>query len=370
MRYKLLDVLACPQCQAAFALQNVESAHEDDVLLGTLICCGCGATFPVSGGIPRLLPVGAGGEKGSAGSPAPETGPHRTAATFGYEFSRFSQPNREDNRMLFFRKTGIDPDFYRHVKFSRNGDSVIDSPPGYRPDGGLLSGKWALDLGCGMGRFADVARDYAREVVGLDMSLAVDTAQSRYGQYRNVHFIQGDILSPPLRRESFDFVYSLGVLHHTSSTWLGFQKAASLCRPGGHLAVWVYPPGYWNGAIRGGVAKTLRLFTKRLSPRQLHAFCALLYPLGALQLRLATRKWSKLLGSLFFLVPVPRDQVRGRVDLGVIYDYYSPHYVWTHTSEEVFEWYLESGFDDVRILPVETALIGRKSQATTRSGYP
>ncbi len=363
MRYKLLDVLACPQCQAAFALENVESAHDDDVLSGTLICCGCGATFPVSGGIPRLLPVGTGGEKGSAGSPAQATGPHRTAATFGYEFSRFSQPNREDNLMLFFRKTGIDPDFYRHVKFSPNGDSVIDAHPGYRPDGGLLNGKWALDLGCGMGRFADIARDYAREVVGLDMSLAVNTARSRYGQYRSVHFIQGDILSPPFRQGSFDFVYSLGVLHHTRSTILAFRQAASLCRPGGHLAVWVYPPGYWNDVIRGSIAKGLRLVTKRLSPRQLHVFCLALYPLGLLQLLLARRWWCKILGSPFFLVPVPRDQERRRVDLGVIYDYYSPHYIWTHTTEEVFDWYLESGFDEVRILPVETALIGRKGPA-------
>lgn len=361
MRYRLLDVLACPRCQGVLALQNVSSALGDDVLSARLICRGCGAVFPVSDGIPRLLPPGAEGSS----SGAQGTGSRRTAATFGYEFSRFSQPSREDNRMLFFRKTGIDPDFYRKVKFSRNGDSLIEAHSGYRPDGGLLSGKWALDLGCGMGRFADVARDYAREVVGLDMSLAVDRARSLYGQYGNVHFVQGDILSPPLRRESFDFVYSLGVLHHTSSTQLGFRQAASMCRPGGHLAVWVYPPSYWNGALRGAVARTLRLFTRRLSPMQLHFFCVLLYPLGALQLRLAARKWSKLLGSPFFLVPVPRDQQRRRIDMGVIYDYYSPHYVWTHTPGEVFDWFLENGFDDVRILPVETAIIGRKAPAGT-----
>jgi SAM-dependent methyltransferase len=262
--------------------------------------------------------------------------------------------------MMFFRKTGIDPDFYRHVKCSPKGDSVRRAQPGYRPDGSFLEGKCVLDLGCGMGRFADVAREYAREVVGLDFSGAVDTARCRYGHYDNLHFVQGDILSPPFAEGRFDFVYSLGVLHHTRRTSLAFQQAAALCAQGGHLAIWVYPPAFWNDVIRGTVARTLRLVTKRFSPRQLHAFCLALYPLGRLQMFMAGKRWTKILGSPLFLVPVPRDQDGRSVDLGVIYDYYSPQYIWTHTAEEVFDWYLESGFEEVRILPVATAVLGRK----------
>ena len=360
MKIALLDLLACPLCRGTFRLNVPTRASEEDIVTGTLFCRDCGASFPISEGIPRLLPSLATTNEEKA--PSLESGARRTAATFGYEFSHFSQPPVEENRLLFFRKTGIDPAIYRALKNASKGDSLSPMPSGYEPSGDFLEGKLTLELGCGMGRFAAIARDYAREVVALDLSAAVDVARERYGRLPNLHFVQGDILDPPLRYGSFDFVYSLGVLHHTRSTSRAFREASSLCKPGGHVAVWVYPPSYWNDVIRGSIAKTLRLVTARLSPWLLHLFCCLLYPLGKLQTWLARSRWGKILGGPFFLVPVPRDQERGKIDLGVIYDYYSPHYIWTHPAEEVFDWYVENGFDEIRILPVPTAVIGRKGK--------
>lgn len=361
MRNNILDILVCPLCSSVFDLEQTQQEPKRDILSGALRCQGCGVSFPISNGIPRLLPSFARHEDSLRKKYQQASGTERTAATFGYEFSHFSQPANEENRLLFFRKTGIDEDFYAVLKNASKGDSMTVTQSSYQPNGQLLKGKLILDVGCGMGRFAAIARDYAREVVGFDVSTAVDEAQSRYGHHPNIQFVQGDILHPPFRHGAFDFVYSLGVLHHTECTARAFQQAASLCRSGGHLAVWVYPPGYWNDAIRGSVAKALRLVTGRLSPQRLHTFCRLLHPLGRLQVFLARSRWTKILGSPFFLIPVPRDQVRGRVDLGVIYDYYSPRYIWTHTAAEVFDWYVENGFKEIRILPVETAVLGRKS---------
>ncbi len=358
MRLALLDLLACPLCRGPLRLSDPAQPSEEDIVAGALVCGDCRASFPISGGIPRLLPSCA--VTNDEKSPSQESGARRTASTFGYEFTHFSQPPSEANRLLFFRKTGIDPAIYRALKNNSKGDSLSPVPSGYEPSGEFLEGKLALELGCGMGRFAAIARDYAREVVALDLSGAVDVARRQYGHLPNLHFVQGDILDPPLRHASFDFVYSLGVLHHTRSTSTAFREASSLCKPGGHVAVWVYPPSYWNGVIRGSVAKTLRLVTARLSPSLLHVFCWLLYPLGKLQMWLARSRWRKILGAAFFLVPVPRDQERGEVDVGVIYDYYSPHYIWTHPAEEVYDWYVDNGFDEIRILPVPTAVIGRR----------
>lgn len=358
MRESFLDLLVCPRCRGGLDLRSARRGAPDEIDTGQLHCAACEASYPISGGIPRLLDQH--GRDETRRPRWPPRGLKRTAATFGYEFSRFEQPPHYENELTFFRKTGIDPALYSAIAKLPRADTLSMMDDGYRPRGDFLHGKRVLEVGCEMGRFMAVACDHAREVIGIDISSSVDVARKLYGHLPNIHLVQGDILHAPLREEAFDFVYSIGVLHHTPDTYAAFREAAKLCKPRGDFAVWVYPPSYWSDPIRGTVAKTLRLLTRRLSPRLLHVFCSFLYPLGKLQVALAENTWTKLLGSPFFLIPVPRDQERHSVDMGVIYDYYSPYYIWTHTSEEVFDWFCLGGFKDIRILPVATAVTGRK----------
>ncbi len=39
-----------------------------------------------------------------------------------------------------------------------------------------VKGKTVLDIGCGMGRFMDVVEKWGAEVIGIDLSYAVDSA--------------------------------------------------------------------------------------------------------------------------------------------------------------------------------------------------
>ena len=52
-------------------------------------------------------------------------------------------------------------------------------------------------------------------VIGLDYSLAVDVAKNNFKKNDNVHIIQADALSLPLKESKIDGTYSIGVLHHT-----------------------------------------------------------------------------------------------------------------------------------------------------------
>ena len=58
MRRDLMEILACPVCKGALTLTvDAEEGGEDgEVLTGSLRCAACGEDFPISEGIPNLLP--------------------------------------------------------------------------------------------------------------------------------------------------------------------------------------------------------------------------------------------------------------------------------------------------------------------------
>ncbi len=61
MRTELLDIIACPVCKGALTLQADSVAGDDavipgEVLSGTLNCPPCDERYPITDGIPNLLP--------------------------------------------------------------------------------------------------------------------------------------------------------------------------------------------------------------------------------------------------------------------------------------------------------------------------
>ena len=126
-----------------------------------------------------------------------------------------------------------------------------------------------LDAGCGTGRHGYFAATYgAREVVGLDLSVAVDAARENLRKFENVEVVQGDLLRPPFRTASegggFDLVYSIGVLHHLPDPYEGFKSLLRYVRPGGTIAVWVY--GYENNGLVRNVVEPLRRVSTKVPP--------------------------------------------------------------------------------------------------------
>ncbi len=52
--------------------------------------------------------------------------------------------------------------------------------------------------------------------------------------------IQGDLTRPPIRRESMELIYSIGVLHHLDEPAAGFRTLAPLLTRDGTLVAWLY----------------------------------------------------------------------------------------------------------------------------------
>jgi len=55
MRKSLMEILCCPVCKGELELTVTEESGEE-VLEGTLRCAACSVDYPISEGIPNLLP--------------------------------------------------------------------------------------------------------------------------------------------------------------------------------------------------------------------------------------------------------------------------------------------------------------------------
>jgi ubiquinone/menaquinone biosynthesis C-methylase UbiE len=110
-----------------------------------------------------------------------------------------------------------------------------------------LKDKITLDLGCGPGRFIEVARNKGAMVIGLDYSRAVDAAHKNFVNDPNVCIIQGDAMNLPIKNDVIDVAFSIGVLHHTPDPKNGVKEIFRTLNKGGWFALAVYgKSGYYD----------------------------------------------------------------------------------------------------------------------------
>ena len=119
-----------------------------------------------------------------------------------------------------------------------------------------------LEVGCGMGTdLLQFSRGGAR-CVGIDLTpRSIEITQHRFKLYgADGAFMISDGENLPFRDESFDVVYSNGVLHHTPDTEGAIREVHRVLRPGGVAKVMLYHRNslnYWfdivvrRGLLRG-----------------------------------------------------------------------------------------------------------------------
>ena len=105
-----------------------------------------------------------------------------------------------------------------------------------------------LEIGCGLGtdgaQFAAADADYT----GVDLTeAAVELARKRFDLFNLPGTFQtADAESLDFADESFDLVYSHGVLHHTPDTEKAIREIHRVLRPGGRAIVMLYHRGSYN----------------------------------------------------------------------------------------------------------------------------
>ncbi|MBI2495601.1 MAG: methyltransferase domain-containing protein [Candidatus Omnitrophica bacterium] len=261
MRRSLLDLICCPVCHGVFGLEVFVEASEIEE--GRLTCQRCSRVFPIINGIPRLLP-----------DPLAHLSPpyhrdffQRYAQPMAPFLARCAQP-QQDRWWQAERRT-LKSYSYQWRTFKQMlphweqifRDSIHPIDPAF------FRGKVGLDAGCGFGRSLHYAATYGAEVIGMDLSEAVEAARENTRQLPTIHLIQGDIFHPPIADHSLDFVYSIGVLHHLPKPKQGLLRLTHLVRPGSPIFIWMYSRGRGRQIA---FLTLLRALTTRLPYRLLH----------------------------------------------------------------------------------------------------
>ncbi len=304
---ELLVLLRCTACRAQ--LQEQEDGYG---------CPSCGRKFPAVRGVLRFVDA------------------HSYADSFGYQWHKFDRTQLDQGG-----RTLTDRDFRRKT--------------GLKPED--LEGKLVLDVGCGMGRFAEVATRWGARVVGIDLSAAAEVAARNLSD-REFVALQADVFALPFATESFDFIYSMGVLHHTPDCEKAFKTLPQYLKPGGGIAIWLYS-GY-NKWYR--FSDIYRKFTHRMSAPVLLGILRVAVPFfywldrGLRAIPLVGRPVAGLIHHVFPVNRHPNAEMR----VLDTFDWYSPKYQSKHTYEQVFRWFEDCGIEDLTVGELSIGVRGRK----------
>lgn len=262
----LVAALRCLSCGGSLFLASLapRPGYPDLGPDGHLACHRCGDGYPLIAGTVRTLPYPLRSQLWDeyprshralreAGVPAPSktadaTGDikRRTAQSFAYEWQHFGALRRE------WRKNFAD--------YMRPHEPAS------------FTGRLLLDVGTGSGRHAFHAAELGARVVAVDIGRSIDVA--RRNLPASVLTVQADADCLPFAPGTFDFVTSIGVLHHLPDPQQTLRHLVSFVRPSGFVHIYVY----WM-PDRGGHVRLLRLVslarkvTVRLPHRVLHALC-------------------------------------------------------------------------------------------------
>ena len=308
MTADLQAILRCLGCGSQLDSDNA----------GGYVCPACKRAYPNVNGIARFVDA------------------QHYAASFGFQWHRY-------------QKTQLDHDQVRES------DANFRWKTALKPE--ELKGKLVLDVGCGMGRFAEVATSWGARVVGIDLSAAAEVAAKNLAD-RDFVAMQADVFALPFAPESFDIIYSVGVLHHTPDCEAAVKALDKYLKPGGILAVWLYS-GY-NKWYR--FSDVWRRHTHKMKPETLHRVLKVAVPFfynlqqGLKRVPLVGRPAAGIVHHLF---PVNR-QKDPEARMLDTFDWYSPKYQSKHTYEQVFKWYAAMGMEDMRVGEISIAVRGRK----------
>ena len=97
-----------------------------------------------------------------------------------------------------------------------------------------------FDMGCGTGRWASFVAPKVGKLNCVDPSHAINIARLRLKKFSNIRIHDCSLDEVKLEKNSQDFGYSLGVLHHVPDTQLAIKSCVDLLKPGSPFLIYLY----------------------------------------------------------------------------------------------------------------------------------
>jgi uncharacterized protein YbaR (Trm112 family)/SAM-dependent methyltransferase len=331
LKPRLLEVLACPRCGDDLGLHDAVIEGQD-VRSGRLACTTCSADYPIQQGVPCLLP--------GAASHAP------TRQGFSEQWTL-----RQQGAFRIDHQYGAD--YHRWARYV-----VGHCSPA------LDASDWVLDAGCGSGALTNALVDIGvpAQVVGMDFQDDIYLSAARAGDKENLHFVHGDVLHPPFKKEAMRLLASHGVLHHTIDTERAFASVSSLVMRDGTMSVWLYPDFHECGPLMkslylsrdwlfmGRGHRLSMAWRLRLSQLVAALKMPLYIVLGVCEYVRLTRLARRMQvpeQELWARVPVSQRMTLKSFFLAqvfVLFDNITPEFQTRHRNSEVLGWFRRQGF--------------------------
>ena len=318
MKPEIQSRLRCPISGMTLTLdqETLTNSSSGEIESGTLVSVDRKYKYPIRKGIPRFVPDS------------------NYADNFGMQWNHFAKTQLDS-----YSGHSISSDrFWRATRWT--------------PE--ELKDKWILDVGCGSGRFTEIALKSGAQVVALDYSNAVDACYANLKQYKNLHVVQGDIYALPFVSESFNFVYCLGVLQHCPDVERAFFALPRMVSSdGGKLVAECYLRS-WNAYLRPYY--WLRPITTRIPDDKLFAFLVRVVP-PLLEL-------SRLLGRIPIIgntakriIPVANDESvfplskKQLIEWSLLdtFDWLAPKYDKPQTIKTFRDWFIRAGLTEIEV---------------------
>ena len=307
MKNKLLDILVCPTCKNGLELE-VTNENNGEIESGFLHCRNEGKNYPIIKYVPRFVES------------------DKYVDTFSIQ-RKYTRTHFDD------------------YKKDMQGYKLFQPTTGFRKED--IENGITLEVGCGYGRYLDVVDSMGGEIVGVELSTdSVELAQEFVGLRKNVHIIQADLYHMPFKENTFDRVFSIGVLHHTPSTKEAFKAIVPFVKRSGEVIIWVYPPEMKTAEDRW------RKITVKLPHRVLYVWCIINQALFSWIRFIPAVGWR--FGNIIPGCAKPNFSFWMRVISD--FDGFSPVYAFSHTPEEVIGWFDECGLQNIHTLPRRTTV--------------
>jgi SAM-dependent methyltransferase len=199
-------------------------------------------------------------------------------------------------------------------------DSLIDFE--------ALKEKDVLEIGVGNGSHAQLLAAHSKSFTGIDLTdFAVKSTSERMRCFQlNARILRMDAEQMEFDENSFDFIWTWGVIHHSSSTRRILEEMHRVLKPQGEAIVMVYHRGPWNYYFTGALLSTVQggIFKGRPLHDTIQGFTD-----GAMARYYSISEWKRLVADLFALrsveilgqktdlVPIPGGSFKNAI-LGLI----------------------------------------------------